>query len=358
MLSHVVACCRMLAGVRMRRYATALRWQVGEYVEEFHAVPQKLVVSIQGCGAAPEPGPGLKCATPLAYQDLLQVHVARHKEYLVVPIDDQSTYACRAKVPRRAHPFQECRLPASGAVVRTKPVLVPQCNGHARPMRKRYVVCCVTRVRRAYFVRHCLLRANRFIRPCAHAASAACACAATWPHTASQDSSAPPRCSVVNRTAQAAAMPSAASGCAPAAAPAPARGWELLEKPTVDGPEVLNDGALRRRVRSATPPSREPSASALPQGWKDTGAAARSGCPASWETMPCRLPCHTACTGRHAACPRRWVARWAHLSTLSHERWTSSHRPCLLASSHSLRRPRGACPPACVRLAVRSTKRA
>ena len=74
MLSHVVACCRMLAGVRMRRYATALRWQVGEYVEEFHAVPQKLVVSIQGCGAAPEPGPGLKCATPLAYQDLLQVH--------------------------------------------------------------------------------------------------------------------------------------------------------------------------------------------------------------------------------------------------------------------------------------------
>ena len=74
MLSHVVACCRMSAGVRMRRYATALRWQVGEYVEEFHAVPQKLVVSIQGCGAAPEPGPGLKCATPLAYQDLLQVH--------------------------------------------------------------------------------------------------------------------------------------------------------------------------------------------------------------------------------------------------------------------------------------------
>ena len=94
------------------------------------------------------------------------------------------------------------------------------------------------------------------------------------------------------------------------------------------------------------------------QGWKDTGAAARSGCPASWETTPCRLPCHTACTGRHAACLRRWVARWAHWSTLSHERWTSSHRPCLLASSHSLRRPRGACPPACVRLAVRSTKRA
>ena len=100
-----------------------------------------------------------------------------------------------------------------------------------------------------------------FIQPCAHAVSAACACAGTWPHTASQDSSAPPRCSVVNRTAQAAAVPaapSAASGCAPAAAPAPARGWELLEKPTVDGPEVLNDGALRRRVRSATPPSRDP----------------------------------------------------------------------------------------------------
>ena len=65
---------RMLAGVRMRRCATALQRQVCEYVEEFHAVPQKLVVSIQGCGAAPEPGPGLKCATPLAYQDLLQVH--------------------------------------------------------------------------------------------------------------------------------------------------------------------------------------------------------------------------------------------------------------------------------------------